>query len=46
MRYSEHERRQIFARKYMCRVIAWLTVIFLSFATVQIVVTSVDCRAD
>ena len=46
VRYSEHERRQIFARKYMCRVTAWLVLVVLSFITVQLVVAPAECRPE
>ena len=46
VRYTEAERRRMFAKRYACRTFTWLIVIAIGFLLVQLSVSQVDCRDD
>ena len=46
VRYSELERRKIFAKKYACRTSMWLCFIALTVTSLMLIVSPVKCRSD
>lgn len=46
VRYTEAERRRMFAKRYACRTCTWLIVIAIGFLLVQLSVSQVGCRED
>lgn len=42
--YNEVERRKRFAKKFMCRTLSWLLLVFIGFVAVQFAVDSKECQ--